>query len=102
MMKKLILITVEILRATVCAGKDLVAGKTYELKESDAILLIRLGKAKKIEDAVNLGIDEDTTKSLEEMTVKELLDYAAQNEIDIPQGAKKAEIIAILNSEDEE
>lgn len=77
-MGKNLLITVLILRSTVCAGKDLIADKTYELEEKEANLLIRLGKAKEVDDEVDVGIDGI---SFNEMTLAELgeVDYKDLN-----------------------
>lgn len=101
-MGKETLITVLILRSTVCAGKDLAAGKTYDLEEKNAKLLKSLGKAKVVDDEVDLDIDEDTTKSLEEMKKDELIAYANELGIDIPGGATKAEIIDLIIADEEE
>lgn len=100
-MSKELLITVLILRSTVCAGKDLIANKTYELKEEEANLLIRLGKARELEDEVDVDINEDTTKAIEDMNKDELLEYAEELGIDIPAKATKPEIIDLINADQE-
>lgn len=41
---------VKILESTVAGGKDLSAGKTYDIDEKDAKLLIALGKAEEVQN----------------------------------------------------
>jgi len=86
---------IKVLRSTVCGGKDLVAGKIYEIEEKDANLLIALGKAIEFKDEVIEN--EDTTKALEDMNKNELVAYAKELGLDVPRNATKAEIIKLIN-----
>ena len=93
--------TITITRSTVCAGKDLIAGKTYELEDKNADLLVGLGKAKEIESETDLGIESEIT-AIEDMKRIELVDYAEELGLEIPKNATKAEIIEIIKSADED
>lgn len=108
-MGKNLLITVLILRSTVCSGKDLIAGKTYELEEKKANLLIRLGKAKAVDDEVDVGIDgisfnEMTLAELGEVNYKDLnkdplIEFATACGLEIKDENKK-EIYALIEDVD--
>lgn len=94
--------TIKMTRSTVCAGKDLIVDKVYELEDKNANLLIGLGKAVEIESETDIGIDTDTTIALEDMKKEELLAYAEQRGIEIPKEANtKAKIIEIINEADD-
>lgn len=94
--------TIKVTRSTVCAGKDLIAGKTYELEDKNANLLVGLGKAIEVESEADIGIEEDTTVAIEDMKKNDLVEYAASLGIDVPSKANKDEIIALINAHDEE
>lgn len=77
--------------------------KNDEINLREAQELISRGKATEdVEIDLNIESDEDTTKPLEEMKKDELIAYANEIGIDIPAGATKAEIIDLINADDEE
>ncbi|PHO10324.1 hypothetical protein CPG37_04560 [Malaciobacter canalis] len=108
-MSKELLITVLILRSTICDGKDLVAKKTYDLEEKNAKLLISLGKAKEVDDEVDVDINgvsynEMTLAELAEVDYKELnkdplVEYAQACGLEIGNETMK-EIYALIETVD--
>ena len=73
--------------------------KNDEINEREAKELLNRGVAElRSED----GGDTDTTKSLEEMTKKELLKYAEEIGVEANNSMTNAAIIEAINAEDEE
>jgi len=94
--------TIKITRSTVCAGKDLIAGKTYELEDKNANLLVSLGKAVVVDSEKDLPIKEDTTVPIEQMKKAELLAYADGIGVEVDESMTKAQIIEAINEADNE
>jgi hypothetical protein len=97
MKEKLVLIT--ILSTIFVRGEMFKVGDEVEVNEREAKELINRGVAA---DEAEVEIEEDTTKPIEKMNKQELLDYAAELEVEVEEGMTKAQIIEAINAEDEE
>ena len=90
-------VKVIILSSIFVRGEMFEVGSEVEVNEREAKELISRGVAT---DETNIAIEEDTLKTLEEMTVKELIDYATELGIEVPKNPKKQELIDLINSDD--
>ena len=114
---------VTILRDTVAGGKTLKAGETVQLSDQDANTLVLMGKAVKVEDKTAAPAPkpkgkkeapaetekqpqentettdeegDESTSVLDDMTKKELVDYAESIGLPNLNGLNKADIIASI------
>lgn len=92
------LVTVLILSSIFVHGKMFKEGEEVEVNEREAKELIGRGVAT---DETEVEVIEDRTVSLEEMKKDELFEYAASIGIDFPSNITKAEMIEIINGEEE-
>lgn len=92
------LVTVLILSSIFVHGKMFKEGEEVEVNEREAKELIGRGVAS---DETEVGIDEDKTIALEDMKKNDLVEYAAELGINVPGSATKAEIIELINGEEE-
>ncbi len=91
------LVKVIILSSIFVRGEMLEVGSEVEVNEREAKELISRGVAT---DETNIAIEEDNLKPIEEMTKKELLEYAASIGIEASDKLNKQEIIDLINSDD--
>ena len=91
------LVKVIILSSIFVRGEMFEVGSEVEVNEREAKELISRGVAT---DEADISIEEDTLKTLEEMTVKELVDYAIELGIEVPKKITKQELIDLINSDD--
>lgn len=79
---------------TLYKGKPAPAGTPIDVDKKWGESMIKMGKAKEGKpvdfDIANVDVD------LDENTVKQLLQIAEQLEIEVPKGAKKADIITLI------
>jgi hypothetical protein len=87
-------VELEIIRSTVVDGKDFFAGTTVKTDTKTAKELVRLNKAHEI------GEEDITIKTIEDMKKDELVEYAKSLGIDTS-GKTKAEIITAINKADD-
>lgn len=93
------LVKVLILSSIFVRGEMFEVGSEVEVNEREAKELISRGVAT---DETNIAIEEDNLKTLEEMTKKELLEYAASIGIEASDKLNKQEIIDLINSDEDE
>lgn len=94
--------TVEFIRNTMAGGKPVKVGQVATLPAKEAQFLIHINRAKEYEapaaeiPATETGAGEGEGLDLDKMKVPELKKFAANNEIELPAGAKKPEIVAAI------
>lgn len=93
------LVKVLILSSIFVRGNMFKEGEIVEVNIREAKELISRGVAA---DETNLPVEEDNLKTLEEMTKKELLEYAASIGIEASDKLNKQEIIDLINSDEDE
>lgn len=97
--------TVEFIRNTMAGGKPVKVGEVVTLPAKEAQFLIHINRAKEYEapaaeiPATETGAGEGEGLDLDKMKVPELKKFAADNEIELPAGAKKPEIVAAIAAE---
>lgn len=91
------LVKVIILSSIFVRGEMFEVGTEVEVNEREAKELISRGVAT---DETNIAIEEDNLKPIEEMTKKELVDYANSIGIEASDKLTKQELINLINSDD--
>ena len=90
-------IKVTILSSIFVRGEMFKEGQEVEVNEREAKELISRGVAT---DETNIAIKEDNLKPIEEMTKKELVDYASSIGLEASDKLTKQELIDLINSDD--
>ena len=91
------LVKVIILSSIFVRGEMFEVGSEVEVNEIEAKELISRGVAT---DETNIAIEEDNLKPIEEMTKKELVDYASSIGLEASDKLTKQELIDLINSDD--
>lgn len=90
-------VKVIILSSIFVRGEMFEVGSEVEVNEREAREFISRGVAT---DETNIAIEEDNLKPIEEMTKKELVDYASSIGLEASDKLTKQELIDLINSDD--
>ena len=90
-------VKVIILSSIFVRGEMFEVGSEVEVNEREAKELISRGVAT---DETNIAIEEDNLKPIEEMTKKELVDYASSIGLEASDKLTKQELNDLINSDD--
>ena len=93
------LVKVLILSSIFVRGNMLKEGEEVEVNVREAKELISRGVAT---DETDILVEADNSKALEEMTKKELLEYATSIGIEVSDKLNKQEIIDLINADEDE
>lgn len=86
-------VALKITSAIVLDGEIVRPGTVVSISDRAARNLLNRGKAE-----LSVGDDEDTAPDLGAMTVKELREFAGEKNIELPENAKKAELIDLITA----